>query len=85
MHMVPQQLVLDLPFDDNSGNKLSLKFEKGERDVKIYDFGKDGSEFIIVRKEDLKWLRQAIDDVIDLVEFERYSQPEKTRRQSRRE
>jgi methionine synthase I (cobalamin-dependent) len=71
----PQEIKFSLPFSDNVEDRLIVRLTGKQTDVLI----KDGSDEIMISVEDIEWLRQALDDVRQIVEMSNVEQnPERS-------
>lgn len=62
----PKEATFSLPFSDNSGERLKVMIYGKMTDVSIGDVGSS----ILVSVEDIQWLRQTLDDVLQITKME---------------
>lgn len=63
---VPESAEIAKKFSDNSGKKYFFIFDKGNPDIKVGSC----SDYILVDKADAYWFKEALSDMIDLIEME---------------
>jgi len=65
INTVPDSIKFSLPFNDNSGERLTVSLSGKKTDVSI----KDSGDEILIRVEDIEWLREALNDIKQIIKM----------------
>jgi len=65
INTVPDSISFSLPYSDNSGERLTVSISVKKKDV----FIKDSGEGVLIRVEDIEWLREALSDINQIIKM----------------